>query len=364
MKFSLKQDTLAFQLSRPALMHRDMSLAMTPAVGAQCKTFRTTDPATYLGIQKSLGKSMGSPERDALAFYVLNHAVAIVRQRTGPFEPLGESLEILNRYHEVLAVRTLRMFFYMLLICTRESRHRKDSDSGSLMIDLASKYGMQCVKFNNSIKGTGSDSAANAFCNSPPSVTLGKYTSFLVDLFNKGSYSSGYGGKAWGKVAEVLCNYVHGKISAEMMMDVSFALCHNGGPIFNKGMLFSGYGSDIYKILDVQRAGMIPQLIGNAEIAGQTDPEISDLYTLCHSVLGSVFEGYVDWFAVEKLGAQKTYPQEKALQVKKYGTPSTSPASVTIDGIKEKIKSGKESVEASKFIHLHPGCAVKMVERD
>ena len=132
------------------------------------------------------------------------------------------------------------MFFYLLLICTRESRHTKDAVSSPFIKGLGKKYGDGCTGFWSSIKGTGSSGAAERLRNSPPDVLLGDYTKFLADMFNGGQFSGGYGGVAWGAVAVVLRDYSIGAISAEMMMDTAFTLCHNNGPIFNKGMLFNG----------------------------------------------------------------------------------------------------------------------------
>lgn len=362
MKFSLKQDTLAFQLSRPALVPRDMSEAWTPSVGAACKQFRETSPAYYLGVI-SKEDSKGSPENDAIVFYMLNHASAVVRQRVGLYDPLGPYLPIMEEYNKVLAVRTLRMFFYLLLICTRESRHRGNSNDSVVMNKLRATYGDSIADFNNSIRGIGSEPAANSFCVNPPKATLGSYTKFLSDVFYQGSYSGGYGGKAWGKVADVLRDFVHGKLSAEMMMDTAFTLCHNNGPIFNKGMLFSSYGPEIYKILDVQRAGMIPQYVASKKVAAGVT-EQSSVWTLCYHALGDCFKGHVDWYAVEKLGALKTYTSEKAEQVKLYGVPDGTQAQKIIDTVKSQIIKDKVADEESKYITLHPGCKIKMIGRN
>ena len=371
MKFSLKKDTLAFQLNRPGLLLINMSQASCVEIGKQVAKMRSSSLDSYMDSPVPLGPAKGSPEFDALCFYMMNHAVATVAQRVDPLEPLGKFYPVLEAYHGVLATRSIRMFFYLLLICTRESRHRKDSDSGSLMTDMWTKYGKEVCEFNNGIKGTGSEGAANAFCTKPPKASLGNYTNFLTDIFNKGTYSGGYGGKAWGKVASVLRDFSIGKISAEMMMDTAFTLCHNNGPIFNKGMLFDSFGPEIYKILDVQRAGMIPQYVASMKMgASPSFVELSGYYAICREALGTDFEGYVDWFKVEKLGALKTYTEEKKDQVLLYGKPdgssvpeiSTTKVKASVEGTIGDSKLASNS-QSHKFVVVHPGCQIKIVER-
>ncbi len=268
-------------------------------------------------------KPMGNPEEDALLFYMTNHAATLVQQRVQPLQPLGELAAPLRTYKANLVVRSFRMFYYMLLICTRESRHDHSDKSGSKYQAFASKYPQSIRKFHKEIQGSGSTAAAQALRDEPPECTLGEYTSFLTDCFFQGSYSSGFGGKAWGKVAEVLRDFSIGKLSAEMLMDTAFTLCHNNGPIFNKGMLFSQYGQDIYKILDVQRSGQIPQLVASKGVS--ITPRVQSTWKMLQSVLGDEFTGEVDWVKVESLGSLKKYPQEIAKMKNKPSTTFIKP---------------------------------------
>lgn len=360
MKFSLRPDTLAFQLSRPGVALRSMVNIPVPAIAKQIKAFRYAEDMNEFVGGPALGKPLGDPEQDAVHFYMLNHAVAVIRQRVHVYEPLGDYLPIVQQYHKWLAVLSIRMFHYMLLICTRESRHCHNLDS-SLFTTLASKYGQGCLKFNHSISSQGSDGAANALITSPPDVTVGNYTAYLADNFNQGHYSGGFGGKAWGKVAEVLRDFVHGKLSAEMMMDTAFTLCHNNGPIFNKGMLFGGFTQRIYKILDVQRSGQIPQFVAESG-ASAFGPLVSTLYVQCRDVLGESFGGYVDWFIVEELGALKSYKAEQAAQVGKYGQPEKYKAKMEAGALKKAIAVAQAEKEAKMQVTIHPGCVVQKLE--
>lgn len=318
MKQSLAQDTLAFQIGvRPALQFRDQSAVPLQQVVKAMKGFFALSnlyewayPITHKGPVASEPLE-GYPEVDALQFYMLNHAVSLIGQRCHPLQPLGQYLPIVERYHQELSLRTARMFYYLLLICTREARHEKHSAACAA---LQQKYGIP-KSFQQSFPDS-SGSAMDYMVDNAPAIALGPFTEFLAAQFYKGSYSSSFGGKAWGAVADCLRDFVLGKTTAEMMMDTAFTLCHNGGPIFNKGMLYHHHdNSALSKILDVQRSGQIPQLVAANELGKFTGAgPVKQCWSVCRSVLGEVFDGEVDWFKVEQLGALGTYTAEKQAQ--------------------------------------------------
>lgn len=361
---SLKKDTLAYQLGvRPSVQLILRVDVPVPRVVSQLNEFMACDNlGVWAGELLFKEGVKGSPERDAVVFYMLNHAMSVIRQKVHRHEALGAYMPLVEEYHSQLATRVTRMFYYMLLICTRESRHERSSYSSALWLSLKSKYGLTIVNFHTKIKGKGSTEAAAMFRNEPPQAGMGGYTSFLSDVFHGGDYSNGYGGKAWGAVADVLRDFVHGKITAEMMMDTAFTLCHNNGPIFNKGMLFDGYSNEIYKILDVQRSGQIPQLISNHEIGLSNDPLISTLAGRCSTLLGSEFTGYVDWFMVEELGALHKYPNEKQKQISKHGYPSKFKAKMEVEQAKKEL-AAKQALEAEQgMVEIMVGLKLKKVE--
>jgi hypothetical protein len=68
--------------------------------------------------------SKASPDADAVEFYALNHCVAKIRAKYDPHEILPEwAQEVMERYVEVLASQSTRLYVYMLLIISREARH-------------------------------------------------------------------------------------------------------------------------------------------------------------------------------------------------------------------------------------------------
>lgn len=352
----LKPTLMASHLNRPGVTPRPLEVWVAPVVDQLNK---------YMGEPKTLHPALGAeelmahPERDAIEFYLQNHAVAILNQRFGPEAELPPNVaNVMNDYHAMLAVKSVRMFYYLLLICTRESRHEKSDYSSPLWGDLFNIYGEPVIIFHKSIKGSGSSGAVSKFRKHPPKTLLKTYTSFLVDVFFKGKYSGGYGGPAWGEVAKVLRDYVHGTLSAEMMMDTAFTLAHNNGPIFNKGMLFHGYSNEIYKILDVQRSGQIPQYVEDSASSSLT-PRIKQMQASLKALIGGEFGGYVDWFKVESLGAMKSYHAEKAEQVAKHGNPQP-PAEQKKKAPTASQQAGKASDNVSYFA-VFPGQNVSYI---
>jgi hypothetical protein len=261
------------------------------------------------------------PEVEGLWFYGMNHGMALVSARYAAYEPLPpEVLKFVHEYHKVLGPKAVRAFYYLLLICTRESRHVQ----GSKVFDekLLKLFGGVASGFNASIRGKGSTTAYKAFLTSgsTPEMTLGGYVKSLQWIFYNGKFSSGFGGPAWGKVADCLVRFVTGEFTAEMMLDTIWTLCHNNGPIFNKGMLYQMYSPYLLRLLDVQRSGQIPEAVrSDLTLMPFVSSELSaHINWLCKTFPGKIGT-YVDWYVVEALGAVNSYPHEKSAQIKKHG---------------------------------------------
>jgi hypothetical protein len=302
-------DTLAFHQSRVLCQHRDMSTTPVGGMTSSTKSFMQADtnPSTL-------------PELEALWFYGMNHGMALISARYAPYEPLPPNiLKFVDDYHSMLVPKAVRAAHYLLLICTREFRHNK-----SLSTDLPlikSQFGAKTAEFFGSA-GSGEQGIHNSLIKSPPETTLGAYVQALRWGFYNSKWSGGYGGKAWGQVTDCLCNFVNGTFTAEMMLDTVWTLCHNNGPIFNKGQLYGMYTSRLVKILDVQRSGQIPEAViegGFAKEFANQDPNLLMQMRFLKKTFPDQVGDYVDWFLVESLGAVHTYPDEKAAQEAKYG---------------------------------------------
>ena len=300
--------TLNQHRKRPTLQPLDLRGSSLHEVASRYKECRS-----YLA---SVGNELAKPESEAIAFYLHNAAYAKLSQIVAPDEPLADYEALMESYHSVIRYSALRMFYYLLLICTRESRHVYSNVA--FYSALETSHGAPVVNFLKHIRGATSDGAVAALLTKTPDVPLGLYTDFLYEVFAKGAksglFSGGYGGLAWAEVAKVLRNFTHGILSAELMLDTAFTLAHNNGPIFNKGLLFHHYDSyELTRILDVQRAGLMPQFVATIQSVYITAAQ-RQFRERAEALLGEVFAGPVDWHRVQALGAKQMYIKEAAAQ--------------------------------------------------
>ncbi|HNB53609.1 MAG TPA: hypothetical protein PK530_16795 [Anaerolineales bacterium] len=267
------------------------------------------------------GKSKAKVESSALQFYLLNQAFGMLTMEVDQKADLNSAQENLAKlYLNTASESSARLFYYILLIITRESRHVYESET--LYKALLKEYGTEMVTFLKLIRGCNSSTAVDRLCKHTfTNTTLGQYVACMVDVFIKGKFSGGYGGKPWGNIAETLRKMVYGETSIEIMNDTAWTLAHNNGPMFNKGMLYESYSQEIYKVLDVQRGGMIPQLLAEGGVPKHINTDVKTAMLTVSEVFPTLISGYVDWYKVESLGSLHKYSAEKKAQDAKYGKP-------------------------------------------
>jgi len=290
---------MAHQKQRPLQTNIDLSDAKLQHVMTQYASLRT-DLAANDGVIEA------KPETDALWFYVQQHAMSLAERKLDNDEPMGDYEQYVNQYHRTGQRKVMRMFYYLLLITTRESRH---ANGGTGKTKLYQKY-PDIVDFHkNHVQDSSAATAIQSLIDNAPDVTLGEYTRFLVDAFVLPGYSGGYGGKAWASIARPLRDFVQGKISAEILMDTAWTLEHNNGQIFNKGMLYhNGNSAVLHKILDVQRSGQVPQLIAHhySELNKYIPTDLQQ-YVEKFMRVDSGFGGRVDWKIVKNIHGTPCY---------------------------------------------------------
>lgn len=365
--------TLRFQLQRPMCVPRDVSAMPIKGCAEELRKH----------VRERYENNLAKPEREALRFYLLNHGLAEIRKRFDLDETLPEDvLKLCELYHEELNDLAIRAFAYLILICTREARH--GNKNTALYQTLSAKFGGSAAAFHQKVAGTNSKFAQNALLDSAPEgTTIGQFAKQLVYVFydKKNQPGGGFGGKKWGVIADVIDAYVHGKLTAGGMLDTVWTLAHNGGPIFNKGMCFSYYdASTLYKVLDVQASGQIPQLIHDRQAAGVTgavDSHLIELWCKFSDVLGDCFRGYVDWWQVEVVAKQNhldyySLGALKQAQKSKHGVPDSAAkvekakaeAEAKAVAVADAAKKLKEVEFAKQYYTFGPaGATIEKVER-
>lgn len=334
--YALRKDTLAGIRQSSLFEPRKITVAL-PSMVERLNAYMNTHDANT------------KSEIEALRFYFANHVFSLIAQRYAPHEPLPEAVYALARgYVKIASDVAARLVYYTLMITAREARHFPGPES--LLSTIIKETGVDFFKVKYS---GGEEGILSKLRKHPPTVPLSEYLRANRMVFNDSAMWSGsYGGPKWGNIVEQLLRLVQGETSAETFADTAFTLAHNGGPMFNKSMLYDDVDKHtLYKILDVQRSGQIPQLVPHEVPTHLVLPgEFLDYAAAAKKVFPADLGGYVDWFKVEGLGALNSYPSEKAAQVKKYGNASASAAEKKLAAVAAKLaaeQAAKEAAEAA-----------------
>lgn len=345
MSYASPVNTLSYQLgTRPLMVLRDLS---------------TVPMSNVIERINSYDLKERSPEAEAITFYLLQHGMGVLQQKCDKHELLDPlRLSFCDTFSRTLSNSAQMLFYYLLYITTRESRHT--SLTADQRTKLKNEFDDAGRFLINNFKGT-EKQAWDRLRTDPPNAIFGDFVDAIVYCFEKGKFSSGYGGPKWAEIARCLRKVVYGETTLEQMLDEAWTLCHNNGPIFNKGLYFSMYGSSIYRILDVQRSGQIPELIVHDEMVRSlfADNPVVKYALIAYKLIADVGP-FVDWFKVEALGALKSYKGDQAKQLTaKQETPYSKVYS-------DKLKAAKEmmDLEAKQKYYYSPTQFVKIVERN
>jgi hypothetical protein len=303
------KNTLLYQLKgRPLTMKRDLSKVPISSVASAIREFANVYKAPNT-----------KPETEAIMFYLANHAMKELAFRFDMEEPLPDwAVHIADEYHRCSAKIAARAFYYMLLITAREARHNGSKHSSDWKQKVKSQFGegpmMALLHYpdHNDV-----NAVTDVFDKYASTAPLGDVCRSIVFTHYEGSFHGGYGGPKWGNVSDCMTAFATGQSTAEVMLDTVWTLVHNGGPIFNKGMLYGCYDGDaLQQVLDVQRAGMMPRLVlaptGNGLVSAEkfVNDGAKKFAQAVAEKLGdsSDFRSEpVDWKQVKALGAVGSY---------------------------------------------------------
>ncbi|CAA2141495.1 hypothetical protein [Hyphomicrobium sp. ghe19] len=347
-------NTLAYHQSRVLCQHRDMSTVPCASVAKALVEFKSKDknPNT-------------TPESQALWFYGMNHAVALVASRRAPLEPLTpDELNLVRTYHEKMNEKAVRAFYYLLLTTIRESRHNQSKAKSKP--DMKKQFGEEVAEFF--CGSTGDEGTIHqTFLNKPPQASIGALTGAMQWAFYNSKWASSYGGPKWGAITDCLHRFVTGEYSAEMMLDTIWTLQHNGGVLFNKGHVFAHETGTLKRILDIQRSGQIPHAILYDQPCGHyvTDGLLQHM-EMAQQMFPDHVGKYVDWYMVEALGSVHKYPKEISAQTKTHGISKEASKAQKMQAEKlaamAKAEAEKKAAEEKMYFTLMPNTKVKKVE--
>jgi len=253
------------------------------------------------------------PETDMLDFYVGVQALGLMHRVHHEHEVVRDDL-----YRHLLAWRGRtakavgRALLYSIVICTREMRHCGSKDDPELEKRLVDETSLDAASFVRFMMAGGGAPDGILSCAYVPVGDAFR----AVDLaFREGMFGKQFGGEPWAQVARNVVRYVDGSYTPEMFLDTVWSLCHNNGPIFNKGMHYDMYSNYLIELLDVQRSGQVIEGIVEGRWVHFLTKETSTLAYFMKDYVRDLVGDYVDWSLVEEAGSLMSYDTYKANQL-------------------------------------------------
>ena len=291
-----------------------------------------------------------SPINDAMTFYCLNHLTSVIKQHVSVNAPLNQYTGVFQAYTEYCSKIGLQLFYYMFCICVQETRHLSSIKHEYLNIPAIDL-------FNSMQKGSSFDCITQIFNSSgddeKSNIKLGDVVSMLDVVFNDHSWPPSFGGKAWGHIAAQVGKFINGQITTEIFIDTAFTLSHNTGHIFNKGFFYENDGKMI-EILDVQRAGLMPEYVrsfNNIKIPIKNKQYLISMIDIVSKL--QLFGDEVDWNKVHKAGPVGHYGSKiKAVKTDNHSNKK-----------KEETKKPTPEKEEDNSVVIFPGFKVSKVKK-
>lgn len=224
--------------------------------------------------QKKYGSNENIEEATTL-FYLSNHGFHCIESSVTASEKLSKEKQALAEEHITrLNNLSLRMFYYLLVICAEEAAFGEAKNDG-LYSFIQEETSEDAAKW---IKGVLEGSRGDYF-DKTGNATLGECMKAVEMTFRFARWHYGYGGLPWAQITQTAREVIEGHNSLELMIDHAFTLCHNNGAIFNKGHYFSHYKHEYYKLLDIQASGQIPAAIhSKLSVPGLNSKAVVDLH--------------------------------------------------------------------------------------
>lgn len=272
-------------------------------------TVPVSEVAEALKAYLSETKNKVLADTEAVQFYLLTHAYQLLRARKQTLPLTALEREFMEVHLDCSGKIAQRAFYYTYIVCCREMRHHSVAKASKgyykILEESVGVDGTDLIKKIGTLESSG---VFDEIRNYQGKASIGSIVTALRKTFTELYWKNGYGGVAWGAVAQCLEDFTFGRASPELFVDMVWTLCHNNGPIFNKPYLYSGYKKSLINILDVQRAGLIPQLLwdfkqGHKYITYGVQESIAlyDKILKCLDYPG--LRGHIDWGVVKSLGA-------------------------------------------------------------
>ena len=100
-----------------------------------------------------------------------------------------------------------------------------------------------------------------------------------ADVFEKGHWSSSFGGKKWGAIVLAPLLYLRGELNPSVFADHAFDLQHNNGSVFGKHTMLEGDRGLVHRQLESKKHAANVQTLyaGLSKLHNQFAPEVVEL---------------------------------------------------------------------------------------
>lgn len=298
--YAQNQNTTRAYRSRPLLTPRDIS-------GNDMGGFYT-QLLDYFKGKMPTSTSIGDT---AVQFYMLNHGVALLDGAVGPDTALTpKQANLYQLYHKHVGEIGVRMVYDIVFMLTAMTA--QTHPDGFHLDQVETSYGLKTREFIQDL----SNNSNNISFWTPDYRTLlpvlGKAQQLsrgvkLSDAIRSMGYildmcqrELSYG-PLWRDIARMASSFFEGSKSLETTIDTSFTFCHCNGSFFEKGKLFTAVGNDLFKALDVQRSGQIPQFVKEQSNSLTKHPMTRSLHATFAEQFPEVFSEKVKWSEVKEV---------------------------------------------------------------
>lgn len=142
---------------------------------------------------------------------------------------------------------------YFYLICCGEARHIHNHSgyNGSYNEVFATQLQENGIKIPPKGVSVQRETFIAGYILQPINIQMAaKAMEVVTKCFYQGAWSSSYGGKKWGVIAEILLNYLKGDFTPILFIDAIMNCQHNNGRAFGKTDFITYDGSSMNQLLD------------------------------------------------------------------------------------------------------------------
>ena len=336
--YDLPENTLYHFLQNPILSNVKLDSISLAEFSKMIKSFIKQEPHKE------------KPAVDCLKFYLANHAFHLLKNKYRLDETLPpDALELARQHYKITTKISQRILYYTIIAGDSELTfipRQKKSFYEYIEANFGANFAHYLEKNNHNYGGgcgwrNDYDFKRKLrFEDFDKNISFYDFLSALNVVFFQGKWEYGAGGPSWGLIMRTVKDVFDGQISFELMADYAFHMCHDRGSMFDRGFFYDfklngwfdggtdyGFGNKddpIYRILDVQASGQIPQLVNeliNKQKSNLVDQELKELYSTIKKIFPEIFEKKVE----EKLIKDKSDHRQQQLKaqqarVKNYQT--------------------------------------------